>query len=70
VVSGHKTLIGASGEVLEEFAGNGWATVQGEIWQVRSAIPLVQGQRVRVSGFDGATLVVEPQSDELKGVTS
>jgi membrane protein implicated in regulation of membrane protease activity len=30
----------------------------------------VQGQRVRVSGFDGATLVVEPQSDELKGVTS
>jgi membrane-bound serine protease (ClpP class) len=70
VVSGHKTLIGASGEVLEAFAGDGWATVQGEIWNVRSAIPLVQGQRVRVSGFDGATLVVEPQSDELKGVTS
>jgi membrane-bound serine protease (ClpP class) len=63
-------LIGASGEVLEEFTGNGWATVHGEIWQVRSAIPLVQGQRVRVSGVDGATLVVEPQSNELKGAAS
>jgi membrane-bound serine protease (ClpP class) len=70
VVSGQETLIGASGEVLEEFTGNGWATVHGEIWQVRSAIPLVQGQRVRVSGVDGATLVVEPQSNELKGAAS
>jgi membrane-bound serine protease (ClpP class) len=64
VVSGQRTLIGASGEILEESAGDSWASVQGEIWRVRSALPLAKGQQVRVSGVDGPTLVVEPQSGE------
>ncbi|HET9025524.1 MAG TPA: NfeD family protein, partial [Burkholderiaceae bacterium] len=70
VVSGPRTLIGASGEVLSDLTGEGWARVQGEIWQVRSGVPLAQGQRVRVSGIDGRTLVVEPQPKESEGVTS
>ena len=70
VVSGTRTLIGASGEALSELTVEGWARIQGEIWRVRSTLPVAQGQRVRVKGLDGATLVVEPQPDESKGVTS
>jgi membrane-bound serine protease (ClpP class) len=70
VVSGEQTLIGVYGEVLADQTVEGWASVQGEIWRVRSALPLAQGQRVRVTGIDGGTLVVEPQADESKGVTS
>lgn len=70
VVSGHKTLVGRSGEVLTDLTVDGWATIEGEIWHVRSAQPLAQGQRVRVSGTDGPTLVVEPQPELPKGVTT
>lgn len=70
VVSGHKTLIGVSGEVLSASTGDGWATIQGETWHVRSTAPLKQGQRIRVCATDGLTLIVEPQSDDPKGATS
>jgi membrane-bound serine protease (ClpP class) len=70
VVSGEQALIGASGEVVSDLSDEGWASIQGEIWRVRSALPLAQGQRVRVKGIDGPTLVVEPQPDQSKGVTS
>jgi membrane-bound serine protease (ClpP class) len=63
IVSGQKTLIGASGEVVDDAADAGWASVQGELWRVRSQQPLTKGQRVRVSAVDGSTLVVEPQPD-------
>jgi membrane-bound serine protease (ClpP class) len=69
VVSGLETLVGGTGEVLGDFTGEGWATIQGEIWPVRSSRPLTQGERVRVSGIDGPTLDVEPQSTEPKGDT-
>jgi hypothetical protein len=39
VVSGRESLIGASGEVLSDLTVEGWARIQGEIWQVRSARP-------------------------------
>ena len=51
VVSGPETLVGGGGEVLADFAGEGWATVHGEMWRVRSAAPLSQGQRVRVTAW-------------------
>ena len=31
------------------FTGEGWATAHGESWRVRSAVPLEQGQLVRVT---------------------
>ena len=70
VVSGRESLIGAPGEVLSDLTVEGWARIQGEIWQVRSEVPLAQGQPVRVSRVDGRTLVVEPQPDQSKGVAS
>ena len=60
VVSGTPRMIGALGEVIEFGSGEGWATVEGERWQVRAAQPLRLGQRVRVTRVDGLTLEVSP----------
>lgn len=65
--SGQETLVGGLGEMLTGCTGEGWASIQGEIWQVRSTLPLAQGDRVRVTGIDGFTLVVEPQATVPKG---
>ncbi len=70
VVNGQLTLLDSPGEVLEDFTGEGWANVRGEIWQVRSAGPLSTGQKVRVTGVDGAALNVEPLSTEPRGSAS
>jgi len=40
VVSGREELIGAAGEVLEDFEQEGWARVHSETWRVRAAMPL------------------------------
>ena len=69
VVSGPEQLSNGRGEVLADFSDEGWATIHGETWRVRSAVPLTQGQQVRVTRIDGLTLDVEPQSAELKGST-
>jgi membrane-bound serine protease (ClpP class) len=68
VVSGREDMIGASGEVLEGFEGEGWAQVRGENWRVMSAAPLHRGQKVRVVSIDGLTLRVEPETTQ--GATS
>jgi membrane-bound serine protease (ClpP class) len=62
VVSGREEMIGAYGEV---FDAEGWASVHGERWRVRSATPLAVGQTVRVTAIDGLTLTVEPASDRI-----
>ena len=61
VVSGREELIGNTGEVLEDFAGEGWARVHSETWRVSSTVPLKRGQKVRVTGARGLVLAVEPQ---------
>lgn len=64
VVSGREELVGASGEVLEDFTGEGWARVHSETWRVSSAMPLKAGQSVRVTGVQGLVLAVEPKGGE------
>ena len=59
VVSGREHMIGASGEALEDFEGEGWARVRGESWRVRTAVPVRRGERVRVTSMDGLVLTVE-----------
>jgi membrane-bound serine protease (ClpP class) len=59
VVSGREHMIGASGEALEDFQGEGWARVRGESWRVRAAVPVRRGERVRVTSMDGLVLTVE-----------
>ena len=60
VVSGQEQLIGASGRVLEDFAGDGWIHIHGENWRAKSVQPLKRGQMVRVIRIDGLVLHVEP----------
>jgi len=64
VVSGREELVGAAGEVLEDFEREGWARVHSETWRVRSASPLKAGQRVRVAAIDGLMLDVVAQADK------
>jgi membrane-bound serine protease (ClpP class) len=64
VVSGREELLGAQGEVLEDFEREGWARVHSETWRVRAASPLKGGQRVRVAAIDGLVLDVVPQPSE------
>ena len=63
VVSGPEAMIGSAGEVLQDFEGEGWARVQSENWQVRSATPMKAGQRVRVAALDGLVLQVRPDEE-------
>ena len=63
VVSGREELIGAAGEVLEDFEREGWARVHSENWRVRAATPLKAGQRVRVAAIDGLMLDVVADAD-------
>lgn len=58
IVSGREELIGAVGEMLEDASREGMARIHGEIWNVRCAQPLIQGQKVRVTGMDGLVLQV------------
>jgi membrane-bound serine protease (ClpP class) len=67
VVSGREEMLGATGEVIEGGAGEGWATIHGERWRVRAAGPLAPGQRVRVTGIHGLTLDVEPEPPKRRG---
>lgn len=65
IVSGREELIGAHGEVMEDFEGEGWARVHSERWRVRSDRPLKAGERVRVRAMHGLTLDVV--ADSAKG---
>jgi membrane-bound serine protease (ClpP class) len=60
VTTGAQALSHAVGEVRDWQAGQGLVHTQGEDWQARSATPLAPGQKVRVTGRDGLTLIVEP----------
>src|SRR5258705_9551909 len=59
VVGGGEHLVGASGEALEDFEGEGWARVHGESWRVRAAVPVHRGERLRVTSMAGLVLTVE-----------
>ena len=63
VVTGREEMVGAVGEVLEDFTGEGWARVHSETWRVASAGPLRRGQKVRVTGVNGLVLAVEPKPE-------
>ena len=58
VVSGSEEMVGSEGEVLACTGGDCWAQIHSELWQVRSAVPLAPGMRVRVASRDGLVLVV------------
>lgn len=60
VVSGKEQMIGATGEALEAFRDRGRVRAHSEEWQARTHAPLKKGQRIKVVGMEGLTLIVEP----------
>src|SRR5690242_7427714 len=53
IVSGVGSLVGADGEMVDDAAGVGWATIRGETWRVATEARLARGQKIRVVGMDG-----------------
>ncbi|WP_037008327.1 nodulation protein NfeD [Pseudomonas sp. RL] len=64
-VAGDAGLVGSLARVdaLENDPRQGWVSLQGERWQVRSGEPLQVGQRVQVLARDGLTLRVSPDQE-------
>ncbi len=60
VVSGREEMVGAIGEVVEDFEGRGAVHVHGERWQARSDVPLKRGDAVVVVAMHGLVLDVTP----------
>ncbi len=69
-MTGASGLVGKTGMVKRPFASEdlpeGTVLVGGELWFARSTAPLAQGQRVRVTGVDGLTLLVTADSPDTE----
>ena len=64
VVSGREQMLDETGETLEAFADHGRVRVHSEEWQARTNARLRRGQRIKVVGMEGLTLIVEPTEKE------
>ncbi len=64
IVSGREEMIGATGRVTDWKGGAGHVFVHGERWQASSGAPLKKGQPVTVTGMNGLTLDVAPDTNE------
>lgn len=60
VVSGSEEMIGAIGEVIDDFQKNGSVFVHSESWEAQTDTPLKKGEKVRVTGRKGLLLLVTP----------
>ena len=58
VVTGSEELLNLEGEVVSWDAGEGRVRVHGESWAARSDSDLAKGEKVRVAGREGLTLIV------------
>jgi len=59
VVTGSEGMIGEKGTVIRDFEGRGQIQIHGEIWSVRSDVPLHKDDRVVVEKIDGMVLIVK-----------
>ena len=64
VVTGAEELIGATGQVIADFSGDGNIHIHGEQWHVRSDTPMRSGDSARVISRDGLILTVEPVPED------
>ncbi len=62
VVSGVEEMLGAVGEALEDFQGQGRMLVHGETWRAYSDQAVKLGDRLEVTGIDGLVLQVRHHS--------
>jgi membrane-bound serine protease (ClpP class) len=62
VVSGREQMIGMPARVQDWSGTSGHVFVQGERWRAVSGAPVEAGQTVRITGMNGLTLQVEPET--------
>lgn len=67
VVGGPADLIDSVAEIQQATQCEGWASLRGEVWRVRSPVPLHTGQKVRVVARAGLVLQVVPIDNNGKG---
>jgi membrane-bound serine protease (ClpP class) len=62
VVTGKEELIGSTGRIviLKDDVEHPRIRIKGELWQVRSDVPVKEHQQVKVIGIDGLILIVTP----------
>ena len=62
--TGKESMVGGTGQVVEEFVGEGRVRAFGEVWQARGAADATfpRGGRVTITAVDGMTLVVTPKA--------
>jgi len=61
VVSGIEQMLGETAEAAEDFQSEGLVDVHSETWNAKTHKPVRQGDRLRVVGIEGLTLLVEPE---------
>lgn len=59
-VTGKGSIVGGTGQAMEDFAETGRVWLEGEAWQAVTRTPVTRGQNVVVRRLDGLTLTVEP----------
>jgi membrane protein implicated in regulation of membrane protease activity len=64
--TGAEAMIGQVAEVVAPCDPTGQVRVQGELWEARCSEGADVGQRVRIEGLDGLTLVVAPTTDSAE----
>ena len=66
VKTGKQEMLHSTGQVIEEPDAKAmWVRVHDERWQARTTLPgLHKGDRVRVVGMEGMTLLVVPDSEK------
>jgi len=60
VVSGMEEMLGAEAVVLKDFTQRGTVSVHSETWSATSRVSVHKGEAVRVTGYKGLILEVEP----------
>jgi membrane-bound serine protease (ClpP class) len=60
---GPETLVGRHAVVASACAPLGQVQLDGEIWTARCPSGASRGERVRIAGVEGLTLIVEPDED-------
>lgn len=64
---GAASMVGARGTAQEALRPLGYVRISAELWRAElrtGAPPVERGDRIRVTGVDGLTLVVEPDEGE------
>lgn len=64
VATGRQGMIGLEGEALTDLNPGGMVFVHGETWSADSPVPVLKGQKVRVTQLDGLRLTVEPEAEK------